>query len=587
MVKTNPLLKNASGLWKIWFTTNPVDHIPITLSAFWLEYQLWGSNPAGYHVVTVITHAISAVLLWRVFVRLRIPGAWPAAAVFAIHPVCVATVAWISEQKNTWALLFYLLTLHCFLSFDDRVAGAAIQRRKWYVLALIVFVCALWCKGSVVVLGPILLLVIWWRRRCVTKRDILAVLPFFMLGFGEGLLTIWFQNHNAINDGLVARPEFLERLAAAGWVFWFYLLKSWWPLNLMAIYPQWHIDPRAWTSYVPDAALIAVFVLAWSYRKKWGRSVLFGLGAFSVSLFPVLGFFRMSFQAYSRVADHLQYLALPCSVALAIGGAVYCLEMFKNRLRLPRLIGPVTALCLIALICVVSQSRLSVYQTDASLWRDAVKKNPDSWVSQTSLGMVYVAQNQFQMARDAFARVLKARPDYKNAMVGMGQALDGLGDHDAADKYYEEALQINPSFVMAWNSWGMNLVSRRRFNDARHAFESALQYQPDNPEVLQNLGALYDETGDGDHALAYFEKAAAVDPAFVGLLDRYGNDLVSEGKIDQGIVALRSARRLNPKDVSVLEHLSNALVQKGEIDEALKLGRTNQAVIPMRNPSGQ
>ena len=197
MVTDNKMLRTASGLHDIWLTNKPADHIPVTLSALWLQYQLWGTNPLGFHVVNVVLHALGAVLLWRLLLRLRLPGAWLAAAVFALHPVCAASAAWVSEQKNTVSLIFYLWTVLCYLRFEEKPSS-----RK-YAVALVVFVFTLLTKGSVVVLPAVLLLLVWWKNRTLRRADFLRLVPFFVLAFGEALAAIWFQNHRAIGGEMI------------------------------------------------------------------------------------------------------------------------------------------------------------------------------------------------------------------------------------------------------------------------------------------------------------------------------------------------------------------------------------------------
>src|ERR1043166_8634484 len=217
MVYDNPFLKTARGLHDIWFSTKPNDPYPITLTSFWIQWHLWGHNPLGYHVLNVVLHGVCAVLFWRVLGNLALPGAWLAAAVFAVHPVCAGSVAWITEQKNTNSLLFYLLALLCFLKFmRARESADAIRsciaprslirstsinlRRLWYGASLLLFALALMSKGSVVTFPCILLLLLWWRHagmRATTvaewKSAILLTAPFFLLSFISGLLTIWYQ----------------------------------------------------------------------------------------------------------------------------------------------------------------------------------------------------------------------------------------------------------------------------------------------------------------------------------------------------------------------------------------------------------
>lgn len=184
----NPAVKTIDGLYSIWFGNWSVDYIPLTLTSFWLEWHLRGLHAAGYHAVNILLHAANAVLVWRVLLRLGVPGSWLAALLFAVHPVGASSVVWIAERKNTLSMLFYLLSLWWFLRFDDAI-HAAVETEKTRRLAgfsLAAFALALLAKGSVAVLPAVLLLFVWWRRGRVTRRDLDRCFSIFYTGRADG-----------------------------------------------------------------------------------------------------------------------------------------------------------------------------------------------------------------------------------------------------------------------------------------------------------------------------------------------------------------------------------------------------------------
>src|ERR1017187_9858431 len=357
LIIRNPMVKADNGLQRFWFTTEASEYYPLTWSAWWLEWRLWGTSPLGYHVVNVLLHAASAVLVWLVLRHLKIPGAWLAAVVFAVHPVNVATVAWISEQKNTLSMFFYLLAILLYLRFDEE------NQWRWYPFSLAAFLLALLSKSAVVMLPVVLLGCLWWRRGRVQWKDLLHSASFFTLSLGQALVALWFHSHRGV-EGFGSRSGFPLRLATAGRVPWFYLSKALLPLNLMVVYPKWHIDASQWASYAPGLLLVGMLGVFWWTRKTWGRPWLFGLGYFVVTLFPVLGFFDQSFYRYSSVADHWQYYSIVGAIALVVGGAV---TIGRGADRPGRSVGEMAGLAVVVALGMATWSRAGVYATGETL----------------------------------------------------------------------------------------------------------------------------------------------------------------------------------------------------------------------------
>ena len=225
----NPLIRDPDGLRRIWASTEPPDYFPLTSTMLWVEWRLWGGHPAGYHVVNVVLHALGCLLAWRVLLRLGVAGAWLAALAFALHPVNVESVAWITERKNTLPLVLYLLSALLFLRGDEQPAPGGGPARA---ASLAAFLLALLAKTSVAILPPVLLLCAWWRRRRVSALDLRRTAPHFALAAVLGLVTAWYQGHRAIGPVVVRDDGFASRLAIAGRAVWFYLGKALAPVDL-------------------------------------------------------------------------------------------------------------------------------------------------------------------------------------------------------------------------------------------------------------------------------------------------------------------------------------------------------------------
>ena len=301
---TKPELRSLHGLWRIWFDLGSTQqYYPLLHSAFWAEHRLWGDAVLGYHLINVLLHVTAACLVVFIAKRLSLPGAWLAGYVFALHPVCVETVAWISEQKTTLSAVFYLAAALTYLHFDQT------RRRSHYFLALALFVFALLSKTVTATLPAALLVVLWWQRKRLSwRRDVMPLLPWFAVGATAGLVTAWLERRYIHAEGASFALTLVERCLLAGRVIWFYLGKVLWPVNLMFTYPRWKVDPAAaWQYLFP----IGVFGLAgglWLLARR-RRGALAGFLLFVGTLFPALGFFNVFPFIYSYVADHFQYLA--------------------------------------------------------------------------------------------------------------------------------------------------------------------------------------------------------------------------------------------------------------------------------------
>ena len=354
----------------------------------------------------MLLHAVSAVLLWRLLAALKIPGAWLAAAIFAVHPVCVNSVARIAEMKNTLSLPFFLLSFWLYLPNLDPNPNPGRFHALRYGLSLAAFVLALMSKTSTIMLPLVLLACVAWQRGRVTLRDLLQTSPFFVLALAFGLMSSWFQKHQQLVGMTLAPESFGERLAMAGRIFWFYLGKALLPLNLNLVYPQWKIDATAPASWVPDFLFCAVVLACWRFRRGWGRHVLFGLGVFAITLFPVLGFFSSQFLTHWQVSDHLQYLPLIAPITLAIAGMTVLLPaaVFRS-------LGVALVLCL----SLLTYQRAKIFTSEESLYRDTLAKNPAAWGTQIDLGVILAARENYPEAMEHFKASLQTHPDNPDA----------------------------------------------------------------------------------------------------------------------------------------------------------------------------
>jgi hypothetical protein len=325
-------METLSGLGGIWTEVAGPEYrhqyYPLTTSAFWLQYRLWGEHPVGYHLVNVLLHALNAVLLWRLLRVLGLPAAWLAAAVFAVHPVHVQSVAWVSELKNVLSSAFFLSSMLLLVRYLGVAGSGASGRWVTYVLGVALFVCALLSKTATCLLPAALLLVVWWKRGRIVRRDLLALAPLVAVGAAFVVMTVYLESHHGGARGEGFGQSWLDRALIAGRALWFYAGKLMWPADLVFIYPRWTIDATVWWQYLYPLSVLAVMVVLWSLRGRIGRGPLAAAGYCILAVAP-LSLVNVAFTRHSYVADHWAYWASMGLIALVVGVAASHLRRWR------------------------------------------------------------------------------------------------------------------------------------------------------------------------------------------------------------------------------------------------------------------
>ncbi len=556
----NPLVHGTASPFSIWFQSD----FSLSTFTFWLQWLAWGQNPAGYHAVNVALHVLSAALIWLLLARLKIPGAWLAAAIFVVHPVCVATVGRIAELKNTLSLPFFLLSLWFYLRWEEdssRPGGGA----RWLGCSLAAFVLALLAKTSTVMLPFLLLAFAGWRRGRVTRQDWLRASPYFMLSLGFGVMSIWFQKYQALAGATLEPQSFCERLAVAGRVFWFYCDKALFPAGLIAIYPRWKVDASSLAAFIPLLGCAGAVALCWRFRRSWGRPVLFALACFAFAVFPALGFFDAQFMAKWQVSDHLQYLPLIAPLALA-AAALACLPG-----RTFRRCAAATA---VLSLCVMSFERARVFSTEESLFRDTVARNPSAWALHSDLGLLLACQGKQDEAEEHFKASLRIAPQYAEAHVNLGKILFEQGRADEAKEHFQAALKTEPHHPEAHRRLGTILALQEQFAEAIGHLRVALLFSPDVATRLQ-CATLLHQTGDYSGAAAQFRHALREHPHCVEALNNLALILATapDEKVRNGAEAVLCAEEASslpaPKGMCVAGTLAAAYAEAGRFKDAI------------------
>jgi len=519
-ITANPCIIGPLGLKEIW-TTSASQFFPLVLTTFWVEHALWGLNPLFYHLVNVFMHGACAVVLWRVLRSLQIPGAWLGAALWALHPVQVESVAWITEMKNTQSCVFYLLTILFFVRWLQTRENP--KRGDWnYALTLVFSVLAMASKSSTVVLPVVLALCVWWVEGRWQWRHLMRLAPIFLMAVVASAITLWPQTSDA---AATADPQFArtwpERVVTSGDAVWFYLGKLLWPHPLIVVYPRWRIDAGQWVSYLPLLAVIVVLFILWLKRESRFRSCFFALSYFLVVLSPFLGLIDQSFWRYSFVEDHLQYLACMGPLALAGAGMVWLAEfVIPGRPWLQS--GLYAGLLLI--LGGLSWQQTWAYESEEILWTDTLVRNPKSWAVYNNLGKVLLQKGQV----------------------------------DEAITQFQKALEINPINVEVHNNLGSALLQKGQVDEAIAQYQKALEINPNDSEAHNNLGSAFFQKGQVDEAMVQYQKALGINPTLAEAHNNLAIALYQKGRVDEAIAQFQEALRLKPSNSDAQNNLAKA-----------------------------
>jgi protein O-mannosyl-transferase len=595
-ITENPHLNDLAGLRAIWFDVGATKmYVPLVFSTFWIEYRLWEGRPLGHHVVNVLLHGLGAVLLWLVLARLGLTAAWFAAALFAVHPVFVESVAWLTELKNTLSTVFCLLCLLAYFRFSPPAAGERDVTPRWglYVLSLLAFAAALLSKPVVVALPLVLLLLLWWRRMGSWRDlrfDVAAVAPMLLLSLATGGIAMHVERLYGGARGAVWEIPWIDRFLVAGRALWFYAGKLLWPADLIPIYPRWKIDSTALWPYLYPLAAVGVVAGLWWFRGRLGRGPFVAVASFGLLLSPLVGFFNVSYFLNSYVADHFQHHAAPALLALfATAGA-------SMTLRFPSFRRPASwaAAGLLVTLLVVSHRYTPAFENEERRCRTILERNPGSWLAMNNLGVTLNRRGAFSEAIGWFEKAIRTRSPYPEAESNLGVALVGLGRPQEAIEHYRESLRTYPENPLAHNNLGTALAQMGRIEEARRAYTEALRLRPDYAAARRNLEQLRLPSGapstsqqeqqaagsisvpapeagemDCSESVRELEAAVRLHPHDAELLNRFGMRLAACGRLAKAIEQFATVARLRPASVAARMNLATALRTDGRLKEAL------------------
>jgi len=540
-VVKNELLTAPDGLKRIWFSLDsPSQYFPLTYTTFRIERRVWGLNPTGYHCVNILLHSLNALLIWRLLLRLGVPGAWLAAGLFALHPVQVESVAWITERKNVLSLCFCLLALLSWAGFIQERS-----RRRWslYAFTLVFHALALFSKTTACTLPAALLLVLWLKKMPITRARLAQVIPFLAMGLGMGLVTIWWERFHQGTQGKLFSVGWMERLLIASRALWFYAGKLAWPRNLTFSYPHWTMhatDPLAYSWLAAGLGMCAVIYIA---RRYVGRGLEVAALYYATTLSPTLGFIMLYTFVWSFVADHYQYMASIGPLALGAAAITSGLDRWMKGKWLFQ-----AGVCgtLLLVLGTLTWRQSGTYSDLQTVWRTTLARNPDSWLAHYNLGSELSKKNQVQEAIAHFQKAVVLNPDFVMAQYNLGTLLLHDGQVDAAMARLEKTLEIEPDHPLAHNKLGEALMRKGRIDEAIIHYQTALEVYTNFADAFSNLGYAYLQEGRADEAMAQYEKALELQPNDVKDHINLGNALLQKGRQREAMAQFQKVLEIEP-----------------------------------------
>jgi tetratricopeptide (TPR) repeat protein len=567
-VTAHEVLRSVDGLGRIWLEPRSTpQYYPLTFTSLWIEYQLWGPEPFGFHVTNVLLHALNALLFWRILAALGVPGAWLAGMVFALHPMHVESVAWITERKNVLSGFFYLASALAYLRYSPPVASPSPTsvgaRRAWYVLALGCFVAALASKTVACTLPAALLLVLTWKRGRIPWRDVVALMPFLVAGVAAGLVTVGLERSHVGAEGTAWMYSAVERILIAGRILCFYVGTLLWPASLAFIYPRWTVDASQAWQYLYPAGVFAMAGALFAARRFLGLGPLVALLFYAGTLLPALGFFNVYPMRYSFVADHFAYLASLGPIALVAAAVrVWAGDGIRSRAV------AVIAVVAIAVLGTLTWRQAHVYIDAETLWRDTVARNPDGWLGRISLGRILADSGRIDEAMPHARAAVASSPGIPEPHNALGALLELSGRLRGAEAQFRAALELQPENYEVHTNLAIVLADLGDLDAALRHLGTALRLDADYVDAHYHAGLVLQRLGRPAQAVQAFANtlllAPGHAPAHAGMC-RMG---IEAGRLRDAEQHCREALRLDPDLVEADESLAVALEQQGRVAEA-------------------
>jgi tetratricopeptide (TPR) repeat protein len=547
----------AAQLHWMWTTFHLGHYVPLTWMTLGLDYTLWGMNPAGYHLTSLLIHCANAVLVYfvarrllaRAFEGIEMPalvaGSAIAALLFAIHPLRVESVTWITERRDVLSGFFYLSSLLCYLRAVEGESAA----RGSYIAAVVLFACALLSKATALTLPATLLVLNVYPLRRVDgfnrslRRVLVELLPFGVLAAAAAVLSIV-----ALHPPAQLGPA--QKIAVSAYGLAFYIWKTILPASLSPLYelPQ-HVDPfgvRYGASYIGVIVLVAA---VWAIHRRW-PGVAAAMVAFFVAILPMLGVVQNGPQL---TADRYTYFAAPALAILAGGIFVWLTQRAEWRA-----VARAVAVVVLLLLATLTWRQSEVWHDSSSLWTRVLELDDNSSIAHVGMATLLLRDNQIADASVHARRAVDIAPGYAQAHNDLGVALARSGALDDAIREYERSIALEASYDEPHSNLGMALAARGDLNGAIEQYRAALALNPDAADAQVNWGNSLVRGGSLGDAIPHYEAALAIRPDDADAELNWGVALALERKYREAADHFRAALRIDPNQREAQVYLERA-----------------------------
>ena len=553
---------------------------PLTWLSLMLDAQLFGTGPAGPHLTNLILHAATTVLLF--FLLRRLTGTlWPGAfvaAIFAIHPLHVESVAWVSERKDVLSGLFFMLTLLMYARYAGLSGIQPPKSKVFYGLILLFFAFGLMSKPMLVTLPFVLLLLDYWPlarfEHQSAWRLILEKTPFFLLSTASCILTVLAQKE-AITPTL-ALPLSL-RIGNSLYSYLIYLGQMFYPARLAAFYPHPENGLSWWKPVLAFVLLAGITAGVFALRRS-RPYLLIGWLWYLGMLVPVIGLLQVGGQAR---ADRYTYLPLIGVFIMLTWGVKDLLPSWRYR-KQAFCFG---AIIVLAALMTSASIQTSYWRNSEALWNHTLACTSRNYVAHSDLGGVLFKQGQIAEATAQYQTALEINPRYVEAHNDLGIVLARQGQTAEAIGHYRTALAIKPDYVEAHINLGNALATEGQADEAIDHFQQALQLDPNNGEAHNDWGAMLLRQRQNSEAMEHLQKAAELEPDNAEVQVNLGTAFITEGQTASAISCYRKALDLKPDYAKAHYNLANIFAAQGELDDAINHYQQAVALMPDLTPA--